>query len=146
MPPLVFLEIADEKSRHSLHENMSKIKAPTQVIWGKQDQVHSPLRLPHGTVPPSLPMSTRGGMARAVLPSCALLCSKLTHVSPSLVGLDTGVQRGGKLPASTGPREGRAKGWGGQVPAPQQAWAGKRNKVPANRVVLATGEKRAVHG
>lgn len=35
----LFLEIADEKSRHSLHENMSKIKAPTQVIWGKQDQV-----------------------------------------------------------------------------------------------------------
>ncbi|NWT95045.1 ABHD6 lipase, partial [Urocynchramus pylzowi] len=35
----LFLEIVDEKSRHSLHENMSKIKAPTQVIWGKQDQV-----------------------------------------------------------------------------------------------------------
>ncbi|XP_025952040.1 monoacylglycerol lipase ABHD6 [Dromaius novaehollandiae] len=35
----LFLEIADEKSRHSLHENMNKIKAPTQVIWGKQDQV-----------------------------------------------------------------------------------------------------------
>lgn len=35
----VFLEIVDEKSRHSLHENMNKIKAPTQVIWGKQDQV-----------------------------------------------------------------------------------------------------------
>ncbi|XP_025044357.1 monoacylglycerol lipase ABHD6 isoform X4 [Pelodiscus sinensis] len=35
----LFLEIADEKSRHALHENMSKIKAPTQIIWGKQDQV-----------------------------------------------------------------------------------------------------------
>lgn len=63
LPPLVFLEIADEKSRHSLHENMSKIKAPTQVIWGKQDQVRSLLRLPHGTASPSLPVSTRGSMA-----------------------------------------------------------------------------------
>ncbi|XP_030357542.1 monoacylglycerol lipase ABHD6 isoform X3 [Strigops habroptila] len=35
----LFLEIANEKSRHSLHENMSKIKVPTQVIWGRQDQV-----------------------------------------------------------------------------------------------------------
>ncbi|XP_032657238.1 monoacylglycerol lipase ABHD6 [Chelonoidis abingdonii] len=35
----LFLEITDEKSRHALHENMSKIKAPTQIIWGKQDQV-----------------------------------------------------------------------------------------------------------
>lgn len=40
LPTLVFLEIVDEKSRHSLQENMGKIKAPTQVIWGKQDQVH----------------------------------------------------------------------------------------------------------
>lgn len=39
LPTLVFLEIVDEKSRHSLQENMGKIKAPTQVIWGKQDQV-----------------------------------------------------------------------------------------------------------
>ncbi|NXA56535.1 ABHD6 lipase, partial [Nothocercus julius] len=35
----LFLEIVDEKSRHSLHENMNRIKAPMQVIWGKQDQV-----------------------------------------------------------------------------------------------------------
>ncbi|XP_019360507.1 PREDICTED: monoacylglycerol lipase ABHD6 isoform X1 [Gavialis gangeticus] len=35
----LFLEIVDEKSIYKLHENMSKIKAPTQVIWGKQDQV-----------------------------------------------------------------------------------------------------------
>lgn len=50
LAPLVFLEIVDEKSRHSLHENMSKIKAPTQVIWGKQDQVGSPLHIPHRPV------------------------------------------------------------------------------------------------
>ncbi|XP_060622133.1 monoacylglycerol lipase ABHD6-like [Anolis sagrei] len=35
----LFLEITSEKSRNSLHENMSKIKAATQIIWGKQDQV-----------------------------------------------------------------------------------------------------------
>ena len=82
LPPLVFLEIVDEKSRHSLHENMSKIKAPTQVIWGKQDQVRGMLHLPHGTVSPPLPVSTQGGMAWAVLPSCALLCGELAHVCP----------------------------------------------------------------
>lgn len=82
LPPLVFLEIADEKSRHSLHENMSKIKAPTQVIWGKQDQVRSLLRLPHGTASPSLPVSTRGSMAWALLPDRVLLCVKLAHVCP----------------------------------------------------------------
>lgn len=27
------------ESRYSLHENMSKIKAPTQIIWGKDDKV-----------------------------------------------------------------------------------------------------------
>lgn len=37
----LFLEIASERSRYSLHENMDKIKVPTQVIWGKQDQVVS---------------------------------------------------------------------------------------------------------
>ncbi|XP_024412543.2 monoacylglycerol lipase ABHD6 [Desmodus rotundus] len=37
----LFLEIISEKSRYSLHENMEKIKVPTQVIWGKQDQVIS---------------------------------------------------------------------------------------------------------
>ncbi|XP_066526636.1 monoacylglycerol lipase ABHD6 [Hoplias malabaricus] len=35
----VFMEIVEEKSRHSLHENMHLISAPLQVIWGKQDQV-----------------------------------------------------------------------------------------------------------
>ncbi|OCT56902.1 hypothetical protein XELAEV_18004264mg [Xenopus laevis] len=35
----LFLALVDEKSRHSLHENMNKIMAPTQIIWGKQDQV-----------------------------------------------------------------------------------------------------------
>lgn len=35
----LFLEIASEKSRYSLHQNMDKIKVPTQIIWGKQDQV-----------------------------------------------------------------------------------------------------------
>ncbi|KAF6098389.1 abhydrolase domain containing 6, acylglycerol lipase [Phyllostomus discolor] len=35
----LFLEIVSEKSRYSLYENMDKIKVPTQVIWGKQDQV-----------------------------------------------------------------------------------------------------------
>lgn len=73
LAPLVFLEIVDEKSRHSLHENMSKIKAPTQVIWGKQDQVGDPLHLPRGTMSPSLPMSTHRGMSWAVLLRCVLL-------------------------------------------------------------------------
>ncbi|KAK1332267.1 hypothetical protein QTO34_006939 [Cnephaeus nilssonii] len=35
----LFLEIINEKSRYSLHQNMDKIKVPTQIIWGKQDQV-----------------------------------------------------------------------------------------------------------
>ncbi|KAM5187552.1 monoacylglycerol lipase ABHD6 isoform 3-T11 [Callospermophilus lateralis] len=35
----LFLEIVNEKSRYSLHQNMDKIKVPTQIIWGKQDQV-----------------------------------------------------------------------------------------------------------
>ncbi|KAK2091640.1 Alpha beta hydrolase [Saguinus oedipus] len=34
----LFLEIVSEKSRYSLHQNMDKIKVPTQIIWGKQDQ------------------------------------------------------------------------------------------------------------
>lgn len=37
----MFLEIVSEKSRYSLHQNMDKIKVPTQIIWGKQDQVCS---------------------------------------------------------------------------------------------------------
>ncbi|XP_054585531.1 monoacylglycerol lipase ABHD6 isoform X1 [Eptesicus fuscus] len=39
----LFLEIINEKSRYSLHQNMDKIKVPTQIIWGKQDQVQSGL-------------------------------------------------------------------------------------------------------
>lgn len=39
LPSKVFLEIVSEKSRYSLHQNMDKIKVPTQIIWGKQDQV-----------------------------------------------------------------------------------------------------------
>ncbi|XP_007908836.1 monoacylglycerol lipase abhd6-A [Callorhinchus milii] len=35
----LFLQIVGEKSRHTLQENMGMISAPTQVIWGKQDQV-----------------------------------------------------------------------------------------------------------
>lgn len=35
----MFLEIVGEKSRRCLYENINKIKAPTEVIWGKQDQV-----------------------------------------------------------------------------------------------------------
>ncbi|XP_041671929.1 monoacylglycerol lipase abhd6-B-like [Cheilinus undulatus] len=35
----VFMEIVGEKSRHSLQENLHLIKTPTQVIWGKEDQV-----------------------------------------------------------------------------------------------------------
>ncbi|XP_040215147.1 monoacylglycerol lipase ABHD6 [Rana temporaria] len=35
----LFLDLVAEKSRHILHENMNKITAPTQIIWGRQDQV-----------------------------------------------------------------------------------------------------------
>ncbi|KAM7063476.1 monoacylglycerol lipase ABHD6 isoform 1-T1 [Molossus nigricans] len=35
----LFLEITGEKSRYSLQQNMDRIKVPTQIIWGKQDQV-----------------------------------------------------------------------------------------------------------
>uniref|UniRef100_A0A8C5QR68 acylglycerol lipase n=1 Tax=Leptobrachium leishanense TaxID=445787 RepID=A0A8C5QR68_9ANUR len=35
----LFLDIVSENSRHSLHDHMDKIKVPTQIIWGKQDQV-----------------------------------------------------------------------------------------------------------
>ncbi|CAI5767630.1 monoacylglycerol lipase ABHD6-like [Podarcis lilfordi] len=34
-----FLDISSAKSRYSLHDNMSKIKAPTQIIWGRSDKV-----------------------------------------------------------------------------------------------------------
>ncbi|XP_041417783.1 monoacylglycerol lipase abhd6-A-like [Xenopus laevis] len=33
------MALVNEKSRHSLQENMNKIVAPTQIIWGKQEQV-----------------------------------------------------------------------------------------------------------
>ncbi|XP_053545357.1 monoacylglycerol lipase ABHD6 [Bombina bombina] len=35
----LFLALVDEKSRHNLHESMTKIVVPTQIIWGKHDQV-----------------------------------------------------------------------------------------------------------
>ncbi|KAL1788484.1 Monoacylglycerol lipase ABHD6 [Sigmodon hispidus] len=35
----LFLEIVSEKFKYSLHQNMDKIKVPTEIIWGKQDQV-----------------------------------------------------------------------------------------------------------
>ncbi|XP_069823079.1 monoacylglycerol lipase ABHD6 isoform X3 [Dendropsophus ebraccatus] len=35
----LFLDMVEEKSRHTLHESMHKITAPTQIIWGRQDQV-----------------------------------------------------------------------------------------------------------
>lgn len=74
----------------------------------------------------------------AVLLSCALLCGELAHVSPSPVDLDTGPQQGDgrKLTASFpeggegSARAGECGGaGGGQVLAPKQARAGKKNKV-----------------
>ncbi|KAK9406172.1 monoacylglycerol lipase ABHD6 [Crotalus adamanteus] len=35
----LFLELIDEKTAACLYDNMSKIKAATQIIWGKQDQL-----------------------------------------------------------------------------------------------------------
>uniref|UniRef100_F7GLY2 acylglycerol lipase n=1 Tax=Monodelphis domestica TaxID=13616 RepID=F7GLY2_MONDO len=35
----LFLEITNKKSRYCLHEQMDKIQAPTQIIWGKQDKI-----------------------------------------------------------------------------------------------------------
>ncbi|XP_026579292.1 monoacylglycerol lipase ABHD6 [Pseudonaja textilis] len=35
----LLLELMQDKKRTDLQDNMSKIKAPTQIIWGKQDQV-----------------------------------------------------------------------------------------------------------
>ncbi|OWK02554.1 ABHD6 [Cervus elaphus hippelaphus] len=50
----LFLEIVSEKSRYSLHQNMDKIKVPTQIIWGKQDQVRGvSLGLPATLAPAS---------------------------------------------------------------------------------------------
>nr|XP_016847176.1 PREDICTED: monoacylglycerol lipase ABHD6 [Anolis carolinensis] len=37
-----FLDMTSMESRYSLHDNMSKIKAPTQIIWGKDDKVMDP--------------------------------------------------------------------------------------------------------
>nr|XP_056702628.1 monoacylglycerol lipase ABHD6-like [Euleptes europaea] len=34
-----FLDIFNDESLYSLQENMSKIRAPTQVIWGKDDKI-----------------------------------------------------------------------------------------------------------
>ncbi|XP_061474771.1 monoacylglycerol lipase ABHD6-like [Rhineura floridana] len=34
-----FLDISSAQSRYSLHDNMNKIKAPTQIIWGRDDKV-----------------------------------------------------------------------------------------------------------
>ncbi|KAM9324900.1 monoacylglycerol lipase ABHD6 [Gastrophryne carolinensis] len=35
----LFSEIVSEESRHILHKNMKNITVPTQIIWGRQDQV-----------------------------------------------------------------------------------------------------------
>uniref|UniRef100_A0A8C6X2P7 acylglycerol lipase n=1 Tax=Naja naja TaxID=35670 RepID=A0A8C6X2P7_NAJNA len=37
--PKGFLDLTSSESRYSLHDNMRKIKAPTQIIWGKEDKV-----------------------------------------------------------------------------------------------------------
>uniref|UniRef100_A0A8C5SDC7 acylglycerol lipase n=1 Tax=Laticauda laticaudata TaxID=8630 RepID=A0A8C5SDC7_LATLA len=34
-----FLDLTSSESRYSLHDKMRKIKAPTQIIWGKEDKV-----------------------------------------------------------------------------------------------------------
>uniref|UniRef100_A0A8D2LIW9 acylglycerol lipase n=1 Tax=Varanus komodoensis TaxID=61221 RepID=A0A8D2LIW9_VARKO len=34
-----FLDISSAKSRFILHENMRRIRAPTQIIWGREDKV-----------------------------------------------------------------------------------------------------------
>ncbi|XP_060127259.1 monoacylglycerol lipase ABHD6 [Zootoca vivipara] len=34
-----FFDLSNPKSKFSLHDNMSNISAPTQVLWGKDDQV-----------------------------------------------------------------------------------------------------------
>ncbi|XP_077429846.1 monoacylglycerol lipase abhd6-A-like [Vanacampus margaritifer] len=35
----MFMELVEEKSRHSLQENLHLITSPLQILWGKQDQV-----------------------------------------------------------------------------------------------------------
>ncbi|KAF7249969.1 Monoacylglycerol lipase ABHD6 [Varanus komodoensis] len=37
-----FSDFTTEKTRYSLHDHMSKITAPTQIIWGKNDQILDP--------------------------------------------------------------------------------------------------------
>ncbi|XP_054834219.1 monoacylglycerol lipase ABHD6-like [Eublepharis macularius] len=37
-----FFDMFSEESLYSLHDQMSKIRAPTQVIWGKEDKVLDP--------------------------------------------------------------------------------------------------------
>ncbi|KAM6471147.1 monoacylglycerol lipase ABHD6-like [Liasis olivaceus] len=34
-----FLDLTSSESKYSLHDNLKKIKAPTQIIWGKEDKV-----------------------------------------------------------------------------------------------------------
>uniref|UniRef100_A0A6J0TRZ4 acylglycerol lipase n=1 Tax=Pogona vitticeps TaxID=103695 RepID=A0A6J0TRZ4_9SAUR len=34
-----FLDVSSAKSRYSLHDNMRRISAPTQIIWGREDKV-----------------------------------------------------------------------------------------------------------
>ncbi|XP_062977694.1 monoacylglycerol lipase ABHD6-like [Elgaria multicarinata webbii] len=37
-----FLDFSSGESRYHLHDNMSKIRAPTQIIWGKDDKILDP--------------------------------------------------------------------------------------------------------
>ncbi|XP_061478066.1 monoacylglycerol lipase ABHD6-like [Rhineura floridana] len=37
-----FLDMTSVESRYSFHDNLSKIRAPTQVIWGRDDKVMDP--------------------------------------------------------------------------------------------------------
>lgn len=125
-PSLVFLEIVNEKSRHSLHENMGKIKVPTQVIWGKQDQVRGPC---------ASPTETHGLHRHAV----AALRPAGTRVAPFpwvwTVGLGGVMDR--KL------RNSEHQGWGGEG---TDEGAGAGHKVSVKRLVLTAGEESAVCG
>ncbi|XP_007437067.2 monoacylglycerol lipase ABHD6-like [Python bivittatus] len=40
---MCFLDLTSTESKYSLHDNMKKIKAPTQIIWGKEDKVFDSL-------------------------------------------------------------------------------------------------------
>ncbi|KAH0630296.1 hypothetical protein JD844_013202 [Phrynosoma platyrhinos] len=37
-----FLDISSAQSRYNLHDNMRRIQAPTQIIWGRHDKVFDP--------------------------------------------------------------------------------------------------------